>query len=59
MIKKVLLLFVFTAVSLFAINFQTASKEELMSIKGIGPVTIDKNKRHLTTGNGSGKHARK
>jgi competence protein ComEA len=36
MIKKVLLLFVFTAVSLFAMNFQTASKEELMSIKGIG-----------------------
>jgi len=36
MIRKVFLLFVFTAVSLFAMNFQTASKEELMSIKGIG-----------------------
>ncbi len=36
MIKKLLLLLTITAVSLFAINFQTASKEELMSIKGIG-----------------------
>ncbi len=36
MIKKLLLLLTFTAVSLFAINFQTASKEDLMSIKGIG-----------------------
>jgi competence protein ComEA len=36
MIKKLLLLLTFTAVSLMAMNFQTASKEELMSIKGIG-----------------------
>ncbi len=36
MIRKFLLLLTFTAVSLFAMNFQTASKEELMSIKGIG-----------------------
>ncbi len=36
MIKKLLLLLTITAVSLFAINFQTASKDELMSIKGIG-----------------------
>ena len=36
MIKKLLLLLTFTAVSLFAMNFQTASKDDLMSIKGIG-----------------------
>ena len=36
MLKKLLLALTFTAVSLFAMNFQTASKEELMSIKGIG-----------------------
>ena len=36
MIKKLLLLLTYTAVSLMAMNFQTASKEELMSIKGIG-----------------------
>jgi len=36
MIKKVLLLLIFTTASLFAMNFQTASKNELMSIKGIG-----------------------
>ena len=36
MIKKLLLILTFTAVSLFAMNFQTASKDELMSIKGIG-----------------------
>lgn len=36
MLKKMLLLLTFTAVSLFAMNFQTASKNELMTIKGIG-----------------------
>lgn len=36
MLKKLFLALMFTAVSLFAMNFQTASKEELMSIKGIG-----------------------
>ncbi len=36
MLKKLFIGLVFTAVSLFAINFQTASKDELMSIKGIG-----------------------
>ncbi len=36
MIKKLFLLLLVTAISLFAINFQTASKEELMQIKGIG-----------------------
>ena len=36
MIKKIFLVLTLAAVSLFAINFQTASKEELMSIKGIG-----------------------
>ncbi len=36
MLKKLILLLTFTAVSLFALNFQTASKAELMSIKGIG-----------------------
>jgi len=36
MFKKLFLILVFTAVSLLAMNFQTASKEELMSIKGIG-----------------------
>ncbi len=36
MLKKLFLALTFTAVSLFAINFQTASKDELMTIKGIG-----------------------
>ena len=36
MLKKLILALTFTAVSLFAMNFQTASKDELMSIKGIG-----------------------
>jgi len=36
MIRRVFITLMFMAVSLFAINFQTASKEELMSIKGIG-----------------------
>lgn len=33
--------------------------DELTNIKGIGPVTIDKNRRHLTTGNDTGKQAKK
>ncbi len=33
--------------------------DELVNIKGIGPVTIDKNRRHLTTGDNTGKHAKK
>ncbi len=36
MLKKLFLALTFTAVSLFAMNFQTASKDELMTIKGIG-----------------------
>ncbi len=36
MLKKLFLALIFTSVSLFAMNFQNASKEELMSIKGIG-----------------------
>ena len=36
MLKKILLALMITAVSAFAMNFQTASKDELMSIKGIG-----------------------
>jgi competence protein ComEA len=36
MLKKLLLALIITAVSAFAMNFQTASKDELMSIKGIG-----------------------
>ncbi len=36
MLKKLLLTLMIMSVSLFAINFQTASKSELMSIKGIG-----------------------
>ena len=36
MLKKLFLALTFTAVSLFAMNFQTASKAELMTIKGIG-----------------------
>ena len=35
--KKTLIAFIFAVSSLFAINFNTASKEELMQIKGIGP----------------------
>jgi len=35
-LKKLFLALTFTAVSLFAMNFQTASKSELMTIKGIG-----------------------
>ncbi|NPA88014.1 MAG: helix-hairpin-helix domain-containing protein [Epsilonproteobacteria bacterium] len=35
--KKILILAIFMISSLFAINFNTASKEELMKIKGIGP----------------------
>ena len=34
--KKLLLVLIMTAVSVFALNLQTASKEDLMSIKGIG-----------------------
>ncbi len=36
MLKKLFLALIFTSVSLFAMNFQSASKEDLMSIKGIG-----------------------
>ncbi len=36
MLKKLFLALMFTAVSLVAMNFQTASKEQLMTIKGIG-----------------------
>jgi len=36
MIRRVFITLMFMAVSLFAINFQTASKDDLMSIKGIG-----------------------
>jgi len=36
MVKKIFMTLLFTASMLFAINLQTASKEELMSIKGIG-----------------------
>ena len=36
MIKRFFLLLTLTAVSLFALNFQTASKDDLMGIKGIG-----------------------
>ena len=34
--KKLFLMFIISVVSLFALNFQTASKDELMQIKGIG-----------------------
>ncbi|MSN96548.1 helix-hairpin-helix domain-containing protein [Campylobacter sp. FMV-PI01] len=41
--KKLLLLFIFSLCTLFgAININTASKEELMSLKGIGQNTADK-----------------
>ncbi|HHJ19401.1 MAG TPA: helix-hairpin-helix domain-containing protein [Gammaproteobacteria bacterium] len=33
--------------------------DELTNIKGIGPVTIDKNRQYLTIGNKAGKHAQK
>jgi len=33
--------------------------EDLANIKGIGPVTIDKNRQHMTTGGNTGKHAKK
>jgi len=36
MLKKLFLALIFTTVSLVAMNFQTASKEQLMTIKGIG-----------------------
>lgn len=36
MLKKLFLALIFTTVSLFAMNFQSASKDDLMSIKGIG-----------------------
>ncbi len=36
MLKKLFLALIFTSISLFAMNFQSASKEDLMSIKGIG-----------------------
>ncbi len=36
MFRKLLITMLFTASMLFAINLNTASKEELMSIKGIG-----------------------
>lgn len=41
MIKKIIALMMILSVSLFAINLQTASKAELMSIKGIGEVKAD------------------
>lgn len=40
--KKLLLLFIFSFSLLFgAVNINTASKEELMSLKGIGSSTAD------------------
>jgi competence protein ComEA len=35
---KFLFLFFFVISNLFSINLQTASKDELMSLKGVGPV---------------------
>jgi competence protein ComEA len=39
--KKLLILCAFLLTGLFALNFNTASKTQLMSIKGIGPKKAD------------------